>query len=269
MEAITITGNIGKDAELKTTGKGDAFATFSVACQKKKDAPTTWYRVAVFGKRGEALCQYLTKGSKVTVIGDFEVREYQKDGQTKTSLEIRTYDVALQGGGERGGSSSGDGFKQGRSAGDRGEAGDGGFGDDADVPFLSTRLTIPPGARPRASRSADETHEERPMTTTKTEQPIALWWQFNDDDTDMQHKLPTGCRLNMVKHEIVEFVTEDVSIDGEFSSFAHGGGVTIGLEDGTTVSGHLDVEVDPRVEFWILRTKPIATESATTAAGAE
>ena len=149
MEAITITGNIGKDAELKTTGKGDAIATFSVACQKKKDAPTTWYRVAVFGKRGEALCQYLTKGSKVTVIGEFEVREYQKDGQTKTSLEIRTYDVALQGGGERGGSSSGDGFKQGRSAGDRGEAGDGGFGDDADVPFLSTRL-IPTTRRPSA-----------------------------------------------------------------------------------------------------------------------
>lgn len=136
MEAITITGNIGKDAELKHTGKGDAFATFSVACQKKKDAPTTWYRVALFGVRGEKLCQYLTKGSRVTVIGEFEVREYQKDGQTKTSLEIRTWDVALQGGGERGGSSSGsDGFKQGGSAGDRGEAGDGGFGDDADVPF--------------------------------------------------------------------------------------------------------------------------------------
>ena len=101
MEAITITGNIGKDAELKRTQKGDAFATFSVACQKKKDAPTTWYRVALFGVRGEKLCQYLTKGSKVTVIGEFEVRAYEKDGQTKTSLEIRTWDVALQGGGER------------------------------------------------------------------------------------------------------------------------------------------------------------------------
>lgn len=142
MEAITITGNIGKDAELKRTQKGDAFATFSVACQKKKDAPTTWYRVSLFGVRGEKLCQYLTKGSKVTVIGDFEFRTYEKDGLTKTSLDVRTYDVALQGGGERGGTSSNnDGYKRGRSAGDGGGSApedphaSGGFGGDDDLPF--------------------------------------------------------------------------------------------------------------------------------------
>ena len=137
MEAITITGNIGKDAELKHTQKGDSFATFSVACQKKKDAPTTWYRVALFGVRGEKLCQYLTKGSKVTVIGDFEVREYQKDGQTKTSLEIRTYDVALQGGGERGGPSSFGGGQRQSSGGPPAEDPHASFtgGDDDSIPF--------------------------------------------------------------------------------------------------------------------------------------
>ena len=145
MEAITVTGNLGKDAELKRTQKGDAFATFSVACQKKKDSPTTWYRVAFFGARGEGIARYLTKGTKVTVIGEFEVREYEKDGLTKTSLEIRAYDVSLQGGGERseGASSSYTPRDRNDLASPRskptpqGDGGDGGYDGDDSIPFLA------------------------------------------------------------------------------------------------------------------------------------
>lgn len=139
MEIITITGNIGKDSELKRTAKGDAFATFSVACQKKKDAPTTWYRVSLFGVRGEKLSQYLTKGTKVTVVGEFECREYEKDGVKRQSLDVRTYDVALQGGGaERGPSQP----RERQSYGAQGSAPEdahgrdfGGSDDDGGLPF--------------------------------------------------------------------------------------------------------------------------------------
>ena len=137
MQTIVIAGNVGKDAEVKHTPKGDSYASFSVGVSKGRDSETTWYNCAFFGKRGEGVAQYLTKGSQVTVAGDFSFRKYtKKDGAEGQSLEIRVNDVKLQGGKRDGGSSSGgDGFKQGRSAGDRGPSGDGGFGDDADVPF--------------------------------------------------------------------------------------------------------------------------------------
>ena len=52
----------------------------------------------MWGKRGESLCQYLAKGSKVTVTGELSTEEYNG----KTKLKIRVNDVALQGNVQRG-----------------------------------------------------------------------------------------------------------------------------------------------------------------------
>lgn len=95
----TVAGNIGKDAETKSVG-GSTVTEFSVASEEKiKDEKvTTWVRCAIWGKRGEALERYLTKGTKVTAIGNLTAREYTKDGQTRTSLDLRVDQIALQGG---------------------------------------------------------------------------------------------------------------------------------------------------------------------------
>ncbi len=106
-------------------------------------------------------------------------------------------------------------------------------------------------------------------TPRNADQRIALWWKFDEDEEDTEHKLPTGTVAWRAKFDIIEHVKEDVECEGAFSQFAHGGDVTIGLADGTTIHGSLDVEYDPRVDFWP-KPEPIATESATpTAAGAE
>ncbi len=97
MQVVTIAGNIGKDAELRRMQGGDAVAGFSVAVSEGRDKPTTWWDVSLFGKRGESLCQYLTKGSRVTVTGRFSTREYEG----KTYLQCNASEIALQGGGER------------------------------------------------------------------------------------------------------------------------------------------------------------------------
>lgn len=103
MKQITIAGNIGKSAEIRRTQNGDAVAGFSVAVSRGRDDPTTWFDCSLWGKRAETLAQYLTKGSKVTVCGEFSTREH--DG--KTYLQVKVSDVALQGGGQQGGQSSG------------------------------------------------------------------------------------------------------------------------------------------------------------------
>lgn len=95
MKQITIAGNIGRDAEVRRTQKGDAVAGFSVAVGKKGEE-TIWFDVALWGKRGEALCQYLTKGSKVCIAGDFSTREHEG----KTYLQVRADQVTLMGGGQ-------------------------------------------------------------------------------------------------------------------------------------------------------------------------
>ena len=65
----------------------------------RREKITNWWRVSIWGKRGEALAQYLTKGASVTVIGEFSLTEY--DG--KPQLNIRANEIALQGGRADGG----------------------------------------------------------------------------------------------------------------------------------------------------------------------
>lgn len=99
MKQITIAGNIGRDAVVRRTNAGDAVAGFPVAVEERngQDKRTLWFDCSLWGKRSEALAQYLTKGSRVTVAGDLSTREHEG----KTYLTVRVAEVTLQGGGER------------------------------------------------------------------------------------------------------------------------------------------------------------------------
>lgn len=96
MKQITIAGNVVRDAETRTTQGGDKVCNFSVAVNDRQNN-ATFFGCSLWGKRGDALCQYLTKGTPVTVIGDFSTREYEG----KTYLEVRVSEVALRGGRRR------------------------------------------------------------------------------------------------------------------------------------------------------------------------
>jgi single-strand DNA-binding protein len=137
MKSITIAGNIGRDAETRSTPGGDKVTGFTVAVddgfgERKR---TLWFDCAIWGNRGEKLATYLTKGSKVAVSGDFSTHE--KDG--KTYLKVKVAEVTLQGGGERrdeqrdsGSDYNGTGARGGAPA---GGAPGGGFDDLDDIPF--------------------------------------------------------------------------------------------------------------------------------------
>lgn len=91
----TVSGNLGKDAELRDAGQSRVLS-FSVAssAKVKGEKTTTWVRCSLWGKRGEALAQYLTKGSKVCVAGELSTREYNGS----TYLEMRVSELDMMGG---------------------------------------------------------------------------------------------------------------------------------------------------------------------------
>ena len=96
MMALVIAGNIGKDAVTRSTQNGDQVTGFSVAVEDRsgKEKATVWFDVSLWGKRGESLAKYLTKGQKVTVSGGLGLREHEG----KTHLTLRANDVTLMGG---------------------------------------------------------------------------------------------------------------------------------------------------------------------------
>lgn len=96
MQNITIAGRLGRDAEVRSTQNGDSVCSFSVAVDYRagKEKATNWYRVSLWGKRGEGLAQYLTKGTTVAVSGEFSTSEYEG----KTQLNVRASEITLLGG---------------------------------------------------------------------------------------------------------------------------------------------------------------------------
>lgn len=102
---VMLMGNLGADPELKHTSTGPVLK-FNLATKRywidkntntKKDE-TEWHRVTVFGRRGEALQKFLTKGSKVFVMGRIHNSSYEKDGVKKYATEIICDDLRFAGG---------------------------------------------------------------------------------------------------------------------------------------------------------------------------
>lgn len=104
--AISITGNVGADAELKFVGSGAAVLEFSIANTPRRKAdsgwedagPTVWYRISIWGPLAQALAdaRTISKGATVTVTGSLTVRTYEKDGQSRTSLDVRADSVGVR-----------------------------------------------------------------------------------------------------------------------------------------------------------------------------
>src|SRR5437773_51450 len=104
LSKIQIIGNLGRDPELRYTPNGRPVASFTVAVnQSTKNQQsgewiesTDWFRVSVWGDRGERAAENLRKGARVFVDGRFRTREYEaNDRQKRLSLDI-TADKTVQ-----------------------------------------------------------------------------------------------------------------------------------------------------------------------------
>jgi len=69
MIRVTIAGRVGR-SELKDIN-GTQLLSFSVAADVRsgREKETVWASCSLWGKRADALAQYVTKGSQVTVTG--------------------------------------------------------------------------------------------------------------------------------------------------------------------------------------------------------
>ena len=84
---LIITGNCVKDLELRVGQSGKSNVSFTVANNDRKEN-VIFMNVKAFEKTAENCANYLKKGSKVLVVGDFSTYEYEKDGQKKYGYEI-------------------------------------------------------------------------------------------------------------------------------------------------------------------------------------
>lgn len=99
MIKLSLTGHIGKDAELKQSQNGKTYCKFSVAVtETKKQDKTTWVSCILFGNLATAIHQYLVKGTKVYVDGKPTFSPYIGTDQTPQSgVSIEVKEIELIG----------------------------------------------------------------------------------------------------------------------------------------------------------------------------
>lgn len=93
MNIISLTGNLGKDNEVKQLSSGTTVLNNSIGVRSNSkvggEYQTSWFNVSIFGKSAEIFNQYTKKGSKVFLTGEIRIREYKKnDGTNGTSVDL-------------------------------------------------------------------------------------------------------------------------------------------------------------------------------------
>lgn len=92
MQLITISGNIGKDAELRDT-RDSKVLSFNVGVKNGygREAGSVWYRCSLWGKAAEAFAGGLTKGTKVFISGELTHDEYE--GKPQFNVRVGSIDT--------------------------------------------------------------------------------------------------------------------------------------------------------------------------------
>lgn len=94
-------GRLVRDAELKYTNSGIAVCKFTLATNAKRKQGDQWvdeasyWVVDLWGKPGESVCQYLTKGKVVAVEGTLRQEKYESNGQERMKVVVNANSVNL------------------------------------------------------------------------------------------------------------------------------------------------------------------------------
>ena len=94
---IQFQGRLTRDPEARQTKNGNQMVTVNVAVDGQRgpqgDQATAFYRVAVFGRRGDFVMKYFHKGSPIMVAGTLNPSLYEGQNGTRLSLDVNASQV--------------------------------------------------------------------------------------------------------------------------------------------------------------------------------
>jgi single-strand DNA-binding protein len=97
LNKVFLIGNLTRDPELRVTPKGTAICQFGIAVNRQfKDESgatrdeTTFVDIEAWGKQGELVSKYLTKGSLAMVEGRLKLDQWEdkQSGQKRSKLKV-------------------------------------------------------------------------------------------------------------------------------------------------------------------------------------
>ena len=100
---VSITGNLTREPEIRSTQSGTAVLSFGIAVNDRRKNQQTgqweevpnFFECVTFGNRATALWDILTKGMKVAISGKLHYSSWEKDGQKHSKVDIIANEVEL------------------------------------------------------------------------------------------------------------------------------------------------------------------------------
>jgi single-strand DNA-binding protein len=101
--SITVVGHLGKDPETRTVSTNDKVTSTSIAFSpysKNQNVKPIWFKLEVWGNRGETLAQHVKKGDAIVVTGQLAEEHWndKQSGVERSALKIKVHDWSFAGG---------------------------------------------------------------------------------------------------------------------------------------------------------------------------
>ena len=102
---VTLIGNVGVDPEVRTTESGVKVARVRLATTERMynrqtneaTEHTEWHSITLWRGLAEVADKYIRKGSQIYIEGRIRTREWEKEGQRHTGVEIVADEMKLLG----------------------------------------------------------------------------------------------------------------------------------------------------------------------------
>lgn len=111
---VILLANLTRDPQTKTLPSQTTVTEFGVAMNRKfktqsgeEREEVTFVDVAAFGKTGELIAQYFTKGKPILLQGRLKFDSWEKDGQKRSKLSVVVDAFQFVGGRDGGGNGDG------------------------------------------------------------------------------------------------------------------------------------------------------------------
>ena len=114
---VILVGHVGRDPEVRFTQGGTAVASFSIATNEawtsktgEKQERTEWHKIVIWGKQAQLAGEWIKKGRQLYIEGSLQTRQWEdRNGQKRSTTEVKAQRFVLLGRGEGGGAGAGGG----------------------------------------------------------------------------------------------------------------------------------------------------------------
>ena len=105
LNKFMVTGRLTADSEIQTKGES-RLSKFTIACDRPKrkgeeNPETDFFTCTAWNRNADVIVDWFGKGDMVTLVGAVHIYRYEKDGQKRSSTEVKVEEIHFNGGKKR------------------------------------------------------------------------------------------------------------------------------------------------------------------------